>query len=90
MTNLSRTFAAGLAGIAMIAAVAAPSPASANHNLLGAFAGGLVLGAIASNGYGYPAYGQSYVYQPRCWWKKEFVGYNYYGQPVYQKVQVCA
>ena len=46
MTNLSRTFAAGLAGIAMIAAVAVPSQASANHKLLGAFAGGLVVNSL--------------------------------------------
>ena len=94
MTNLAKSFSAGLAGIAMIAAVSVAVPTEAqagNGQLFGAFASGLVLGAIASNGYGYPVYSQPYVtYQPHCWWKKQFVGYNYYGQPVYQSVQVCA
>lgn len=92
MNTVRKTFVAGLAGIALIAAgaVAAPSQAEAKHNLLAAGAIGLGLGlALSAPVYGAPVYATP-VYQPTCWWKKEFTGYyNAYGQPVFQKVQVC-
>jgi hypothetical protein len=92
MTSLRKTLVAGLAGIALIAAgaVAAPSQAEAKHKLFAAGAIGFGLGlALAAPVYGAPVYGAP-VYQPTCWWKKQFTGYyDAYGNPVYQKIQVC-
>ena len=69
-------------------------PAQAHANNGGAFVGGIVAGAIIGSAltrpvYAAPAYGVVYAPVQHCWFQKEFVGYNYKGQKMYQKVQVC-
>jgi hypothetical protein len=86
MNMISKGLVAGVAGLAMIAAA---SSAEAKIHPGAAFVGGVVLGTVLSHAA--PVYGAPYgVYQPTCgWhWEKQFVGYNYYGQPIYQKVKV--
>ncbi len=92
MKTLRNTVIAGVAGFAFIAAgaVAAPSQAQAG-NLGAALVGGLIVGGIigaaaTQNAYAGPVYGTP-VYA--CSWQTQFVGYNAYGQAVYQKVKVC-
>lgn len=92
MKTLRNTVIAGVAGFAFIAAgaVAAPSQAQAS-NLGAALVGGLIVGGLvataANNAYAAPVYGVP-VYRT-CSWQNQFVGYNAYGQAVYQKVKVC-
>ncbi len=91
MTRI-RTIAAA-AAIALVAASSA-SPANAGGKQLGAaLLGGFVAGAIISHAANSHAYGYNngygVVYQQKCWWEKQFVGYDYYGNKMFQKVQVC-
>ena len=90
MTTLRSTAIALTAAIAILAANA---PAQAGGKNFGAaLLGGFVAGAIishAANSHGYNNGGYGVVYQQKCWWEKQFAGYDYYGNPVFQKVQVC-
>ena len=92
MKTLRNTVIAGVAGFAFIAAGAVAAPSQANANNLGAaLVGGLIVGGIigaaaSQNAYAGPVYGTpAYA----CSWQTQFVGYNAYGQAVYQKVRVC-
>jgi hypothetical protein len=92
MNKFHKIAVAGLAGVAMIASsVVAPSQAEAKHGLLAAGAIGLGLGlALSKPVYGGPVVYGAPVYQPTCWWQKQFTGYyNQWGQPIYKNVQVC-
>jgi hypothetical protein len=94
MTMIRNYALAFTAAIAMTLGGAASEAQAGNHN--GAyFAGGLVAGAIIGTAltrpvYAAPTYGVVYAAPVQhCWMQKEFVGYNYKGQKMYQKVQVC-
>ncbi len=99
MTTIRTSAMAFTAAIAITAAASLGAPAQAHANNGGAFVGGLVAGAIigtaltspvyAAPVYAAPAYGVVYEPVQHCWMQKEFVGYNYKGQKMYQKVQVC-
>jgi hypothetical protein len=94
MTTIRTSAIAFTAAIAMTAASSLAAPQQAHANNGGAFVGGLVAGAIIGTAltrpvYAAPAYGVVYAPVQHCWYQKEFVGYNYKGQKMYQKVQVC-
>jgi hypothetical protein len=92
MKTLRNSVIAGVAGFAFVAAGALAAPSQAHANNLGAAVfGGLVVGtllgaAATHNAYAVPVYGAP-VYT--CSWQTQFVGYNAWGKPVYQKVQIC-
>ena len=93
MKTLRNTVIAGVAGFAFIAAgaVAAPSQAQAS-NLGAALVGGLIVGGIIGAAASRPVYAAPVYAAPvyrTCSWQNQFVGYNAYGQAVYQKVKVC-
>ena len=93
MKTLRNTVIAGVAGFAFVAAGALAAPSQAEAGNLGkALVGGLIVGGIigaaaSQNAYAGPVYGAP-VYRA-CSWQTQFVGYNGYGQAVYQKVKVC-
>ena len=95
MTMIRNSAIAFTAAIAMTAAASLGAANEAQAGNKGAyFAGGLVAGAIIGTAltrpvYAAPAYGVVYAPVQHCWMQKEFVGYNYKGQKMYQKVQVC-
>ncbi|MCU0791240.1 MAG: hypothetical protein MUE79_09400 [Nitratireductor sp.] len=95
MTTIRNSAIAFTAAIAMTAAASLGSANEAHAGNNGAyFAGGLIAGAIVGSAltrpvYAAPSYGVVYAAPRHCWWEKDFIGYNYKGQPVYEKVKVC-
>jgi hypothetical protein len=73
----------------VVCATAFSRPAVANEGA--AFLGGLLLGGVLQNQQRQQQPPQRVIIQPArsCWWEKQFVGYDQYGQQVWQKVQVC-
>ena len=92
MKTVRNTVIAGVAGFAMIAAGSLVTPSQAQANNLGAaLVGGLIVGGLIGAAASRPVYAAPIYGTPvyACSWQNQFIGYNAYGQAVYQKVSIC-
>jgi len=91
MKTLRNATIAGVAGFAMIAAASLVAPSQAHANNFGAALLGFGVATAVIAATSHPVYAAPVYAAPvrTCTYQNRFVGYNAYGQAVYQRVTVC-